>query len=471
MSAAEDTARQDAWHSVETSFAALGRAVLILDAAYHVLQASYFLDTFVCEGTRDRLLGRSVSDLLGSRLFVPGDALHRALSQGHRAEGRRAFIKCPRTGAQLVSLSVAPLPGPDVRVLHDRARFIVVIRPADAPGLPNEMDDALLARSPGMLQIVSMVEALSESEATVLITGESGTGKEVVARAIHAHSPRADAPMIRFNCAAIPAELAESELFGHGKGAFTGATATKDGYFGQAAGGTLILDEIGELPLNIQATLLRALQDGEIQPVGGELQRVDVRVVATTNADLAASVRAGRFREDLFYRLAVVELVIPPLRERRDDIAPLAAEFARRYGEKFGLGPLTLEPALVDALIREPWPGNVRQLENTCRWLTVMASGREIHISDLPPELRSDNAPEHPIHVGWQQSLELWAARAAAENPAKPLLDVAMPQFEETMIRVALRQTGGRKQDAAKLLGWGRNTLTRKMTELKLTDL
>ena len=145
MSAAEDTARQDAWHSVETSFAALGRAVLILDAAYHVLQASYFLDTFVCEGTRDRLLGRSVSDLLGSRLFVPGDALHRALSQGHRAEGRRAFIKCPRTGAQLVSLSVAPLPGPDVRVLHDRARFIVVIRPADAPGLPNEMDDALLA--------------------------------------------------------------------------------------------------------------------------------------------------------------------------------------------------------------------------------------------------------------------------------------------------------------------------------------
>jgi len=224
-----------------------------------------------------------------------------------------------------------------------------------------------------MRRLLEATSRVASRDVTVLVRGETGTGKEFVAELLHAQSLRATKPLVRFNCAALPPELADAELFGHVRGAFTGATATRPGFFSQANGGTLILDEIGELPSAIQAKLLRALQEGEIQPVGsGRIEKVDVRVVASTNRDLAADVKTGAFREDLYYRIAVVELVVPPLRDHREDIPALAEEFARRYGERFGLGHVTLEPALIDALVHHEWPGNVRQLENTLARLAAL---------------------------------------------------------------------------------------------------
>ena len=224
----------------------------------------------------------------------------------------------------------------------------------------------IIGASRPMRRLLEATSRIATRDVTVLVRGETGTGKEFVAELLHAQSARAKNPLVRFNCAALPADLADAELFGHVRGAFTGATAGRPGFFAQANGGTLILDEVGELPLAVQAKLLRALQEGEIQPVGsGRIDKVDVRVVASTNRDLAADAKVGTFREDLYYRLAVVELVVPPLRERKDDIPALAVEFARRYGDRFGLGKITLEPTLIDALVRTDWPGNVRQLENT----------------------------------------------------------------------------------------------------------
>jgi len=241
----------------------------------------------------------------------------------------------------------------------------------------------IIGASRPMRRLLEATSRVASRDVTVLVRGETGTGKEFVAELLHAQSSRADKPLIRFNCAALPADLADAELFGHARGAFTGASSSRPGFFAQADGGTLILDEVGELPPAVQAKLLRALQEGEIQPVGsGRIDKVNVRVVASTNRDLAADVKAGTFREDLYYRLAVVELVVPPLRDRKDDIPALAEEFARRYGERFGLGTITLEPALVDALVRTDWPGNVRQLENTIARLAALSTGGLISLAD-----------------------------------------------------------------------------------------
>src|SRR6266481_4691178 len=227
-------------------------------------------------------------------------------------------------------------------------------------------DATIIGDSPAMKLLLDSIARVAPKDITVLVVGETGTGKELVASLVHTQSRRAKEPLVRFNCAAIPGELAEAELFGHAQGAFTGATSARVGFFAQANGGTLVLDEVGELSAPVQAKLLRALQEGEIQPVGaGRVEKVDVRVVACTNRDLAAESRAHRFREDLYYRLAVVELIVPPLQEHREDIPALAAEFARRYGERFGMQDVRLAPELVDALQRADWPGNVRQLENS----------------------------------------------------------------------------------------------------------
>ena len=244
----------------------------------------------------------------------------------------------------------------------------------------------LIAESAPMRRLLDAVERIGARDVTVLVRGETGTGKELIASLLHAHSSRAARPLVRFNCAAIPGELAEAELFGHARGAFTGAQAARKGFFSEADGGTLVLDEVGELPAGVQAKLLRALQDGEIQPVGsGKIDKVDVRVVASTNRDLQAEARAGRLREDLYYRLAVVDLVVPPLRERRDDIPALAEELARRYGEKFGLEDLRLAPELVAKLMAAEWPGNVRQLENSIARLTALSAGGVIEASAFEP--------------------------------------------------------------------------------------
>ncbi len=327
----------------------------------------------------------------------------------------------------------------------------------------------IIGAAPAMQEVFRAIGRLARSNITVLINGESGTGKELVADALHKHSPRAEGPFIALNMAAIPHDLLESELFGHEKGAFTGAQSRRTGRFEQADGGTLFLDEIGDMPAELQTRLLRVLADGEFYRVGGhEAVKADVRIIAATHQDLEQLVRDGRFREDLFHRINVIRVHLPALRERREDIPLLMEHFLKRAATELGVETKTLLPDTVAELKSLEWRGNVRQLENTARWLTVMASGREIHCEDLPPELHREHDPQ-AADGDWRSTLRSWIRSSLAAGKVG-LLDQAMPEFETIMIETALEFTGGRKQDAARLLGWGRNTLTRKIKELGLED-
>ena len=323
----------------------------------------------------------------------------------------------------------------------------------------------IIGEAPAMQEVFRAIGRLSHSNITVLINGESGTGKELVAHALHRHSPRAAAPFIALNMAAIPKDLMESELFGHEKGAFTGAANLRRGRFEQADGGTLFLDEIGDMPADTQTRLLRVLADGEFYRVGGHIPvKVDVRIIAATHQNLETLVQAGKFREDLFHRLNVIRIHIPRLADRREDIPTLARHFLGRAAQELAVEPKLLKPETEAFMRNLPWPGNVRQLENTCRWITVMASSREVLIGDLPPELL--NLPQDAAPVSnWEQALRQWADQALARGQTS-LLDSAVPSFERIMIETALKHTAGRRRDAALLLGWGRNTLTRKIKEL-----
>ncbi|WP_105903651.1 nitrogen regulation protein NR(I) [Vibrio gangliei] len=328
----------------------------------------------------------------------------------------------------------------------------------------------ILGEAPAMQEVFRAIGRLSRSSISVLINGESGTGKELVAHALHRHSPRSKNPFIALNMAAIPKDLIESELFGHEKGAFTGANSVRQGRFEQANGGTLFLDEIGDMPLDIQTRLLRVLADGQFYRVGGHAPvSVDVRIIAATHQNLERLVEKGDFREDLFHRLNVIRVHIPALRERRQDIEKLATHFLARAADELGVDVKTLHKSTVETLNRLPWPGNVRQLENICRWLTVMASGSEVLPNDLPAELiHEKRANSQEGGAGsWQQRLESWAQSALAAGESE-LLNIAQPEFERILLQTALTHTNGHKQDAAKLLGWGRNTLTRKLKELNI---
>ncbi|MES2817730.1 MAG: nitrogen regulation protein NR(I) [Pseudomonadota bacterium] len=323
----------------------------------------------------------------------------------------------------------------------------------------------IIGEAPAMQEVFRAIGRLSHSNITVLINGESGTGKELVAHALHRHSPRAASPFIALNMAAIPKDLMESELFGHEKGAFTGAANQRRGRFEQADGGTLFLDEIGDMPADTQTRLLRVLADGEFYRVGGHTPvKVDVRIIAATHQNLESLVQAGKFREDLFHRLNVIRIHIPRLSDRREDIPTLARHFLRSAAQELAVEPKLLKSETEDYLKNLPWPGNVRQLENTCRWITVMASGREVHVDDLPPELLAQPQDSAPV-TNWEQALRQWADQALARGQSN-LLDSAVPSFERIMIETALKHTAGRRRDAALLLGWGRNTLTRKIKEL-----
>ena len=325
----------------------------------------------------------------------------------------------------------------------------------------------IIGEAPAMQEVFRAIGRLSQSNITVLINGESGTGKELVAHALHKHSPRASENFIALNMAAIPKDLIESELFGHEKGAFTGAGGQRRGRFEQANGGTLFLDEIGDMPADTQTRLLRVLADSEFYRVGGATPvKVDVRIIAATHQDLEGLVKEGRFREDLFHRLNVIRIHIPRLADRREDIPRLLKHFLNSAAEELEVEVKTLKPEASAYLAKLDWPGNVRQLENTCRWITVMASGREVHINDLPPELLEQQDMVQ-TSGNWEQSLRYWADQQLAQGtPA--LLDIAVPIFERIMIESALQHTAGRRRDAAILLGWGRNTLTRKIKELNL---
>lgn len=332
--------------------------------------------------------------------------------------------------------------------------------PVEQPRTPE-----IIGEAPAMQEVFRAIGRLSHSNITVLINGESGTGKELVAHALHRHSPRAASPFIALNMAAIPKDLMESELFGHEKGAFTGAANLRRGRFEQADGGALFLDEIGDMPADTQTRLLRVLADGEFYRVGGHTPvKVDVRIIAATHQNLEILVQEGKFREDLFHRLNVIRIHIPRLSDRREDIPTLARHFLARAALELAVEPKLLKSETEDYLQHLPWPGNVRQLENTCRWITVMASGREVHVSDLPPELLSQPQDSAPVS-NWEQALRQWADQALARGQSD-LLDSAVPAFERIMIETALKHTAGRRRDAALLLGWGRNTLTRKIKEL-----
>jgi two-component system, NtrC family, nitrogen regulation response regulator GlnG len=323
----------------------------------------------------------------------------------------------------------------------------------------------LLGQAPAMQEVFRAIGRLSRSSMTVLITGESGTGKELVAHALHRHSPRAAKPFIALNTSAFTPELLESELFGHEKGAFTGADSLRRGRFEQADGGTLFLDEIGDMSRELQTRLLRVLAEAEYYRVGGSTPiRVDVRVIAATHQDLEARALAGQFRDDLLHRLNVIRIGLPPLRARREDIPDLLRHYLIVAARELGAEPKLLTPGAEKLLVDSDWPGNVRQLVNICRRLTVAAPGREIRAEDIPAELGGPGRGG-PAHDDWVRSLEQWA-RQRVEGGGAPLLDAAMPEFERTLIRVALERCEGRRQDAARVLGWGRNTLTRKMREL-----
>ncbi|MDD5393113.1 MAG: nitrogen regulation protein NR(I) [Thiothrix sp.] len=328
----------------------------------------------------------------------------------------------------------------------------------------------IIGHAPAMQEVFRAIGRLSKSSITVLITGESGTGKELVAKALHTHSPRTNKPFIALNTAAIPRELLESELFGHEKGAFTGAYAQRKGRFEQADGGTLFLDEIGDMPAELQTRLLRVLAEGTFYRVGGHTPvKVDVRIIAATHQNLEELVHKGTFREDLFHRLNVIRIHNPPLRERREDIPLLLNHFLRRAAEELQVESKSLSQRVTEHLQSLPWAGNVRQLENICRWLTVMASGREIVMDDLPAELLETDANKPEIPNNWEKSLAQFADFKLNKGAAN-LLDELTPIFERILLQAALKKTGGRKIEAAELLGWGRNTLTRKLKELGVED-
>ncbi len=378
------------------------------------------------------------------------------------------------------------------RAVNESERELEVT--ANVPSTPEMMGQA-----PAMQDVFRAIGRLSQSNVNVLITGESGTGKELVAHALHKHSPRANGAFVAINAAAIPKDLLESELFGHEKGSFTGAQATRRGRFEQAEGGTLFLDEIGDMPLELQTRLLRVLSDGQFYRVGGTSAiKANVRVIAATHQDLERRVKHGAFREDLFHRLNVIRLRLPPLRERTLDIPMLTQHFLQVSSQQLGVDAKRISDSALETLSSFSFPGNVRQLENICHWLTVMAPGQMIETKDLPPEVLAQaaahgtqeshmparpyledssegnssqvnrhKAPRESAHSTWEESVQSLTLKMMEAN-TEGIWDVLCKRFETAMIQAALLHTGGRKVEAAAQLGMGRNTMTRKVQELGL---
>lgn len=341
-----------------------------------------------------------------------------------------------------------------------------------------ETASEIIGKAPAMQEVFRAIGRLSQSKATVLLTGESGAGKEVVARALHKHSPRSNAPFVAINMAAIPKDLMETELFGHEKGAFTGASAIRHGRFEQAEGGTLFLDEIGDMPAELQTRLLRVLSDGYYYRVGGHQSlKANVRIIAATHQNLEAMVRENRFREDLYHRLNVIRLRLPPLRERPEDIPLLVNHFLQKSAENLGVEPKLMSEEAMEFLKRFLFPGNVRQLENLCNWLVVMAPSQHIRVTDLPEEVRNGEAEKvhkngevsgsTPAGGSWEELLK-GEVKEMLKNQSPDLMKQLADTFESIVIGTALEYTHGRRVDAATRLGIGRNTITRKIAELKL---
>ncbi|HVJ08467.1 MAG TPA: sigma-54 dependent transcriptional regulator [Acidisarcina sp.] len=451
-----DETTQIALQGVTRALASVGRAFVCMDADFRIVHASYLLDTLLGSGTSSALRGRGIEELLGVDLLGPGGPLREALQDGHKREGWRATLQFGSCAPYLVSITVAPVAPDATSICDPRMKYLALLRPAEeeemCPDGPTFYSGAI-ACSPAMQRIFRLVENLEQSEAAVLISGESGTGKEVVARAIHQHSQRCSGPFVAVNCGAIPADLLEAELFGHVRGAFTGAVRDRVGRFELASQGTLFLDEIGDLPTLLQVKLLRVLQERQYERVGESVARsTRARIIAATNVDLPSALRQGRLREDLYYRLCVVPIEVPPLRQRREDIPPLAVHLLSRVTSQHGL-IRRLSPQATRLLLDYSWPGNVRELANVMEYAVAVSRIETILPEDLPQEIR-DPSTQHP---------------RAAERPSAA--ESREPQHlspESEHLVATLDAHHWRRADAAKALGLSRSTLWRKMRELRL---
>lgn len=423
--------------------------------------------------------------LILSDIYMPGKSGLEMLS-----EIKKSYPKLPiiiMTAYSDLDSAVASFQGGAFEYLpkpFDIDKAIELVRRATEESEEEEQTPAeetaseIIGKAPAMQEVFRAIGRLSQSKATVLLTGESGAGKEVVARALHKHSPRANAPFVAINMAAIPKDLMETELFGHEKGAFTGASAIRHGRFEQAEGGTLFLDEIGDMPAELQTRLLRVLSDGYYYRVGGHQSlKANVRIIAATHQNLEAMVRENRFREDLYHRLNVIRLRLPPLRERPEDIPLLVNHFLQKSAENLGVEPKIMSEEAMEFLKRFPFPGNVRQLENLCNWLVVMAPSQHIRVTDLPEEIsrgeaekihkNSEVSSEETLGGSWEELLKA-EVKEMLKSQSPDLMKQLSDTFESIVIGTALEYTHGRRVDAATRLGIGRNTITRKIAELKL---
>ena len=449
--------------TVSAIFACLGRALVCLNHDFRIVHASESLDGLTIEGAAQAVMGKSIEELMGTDLFGEGGSLRKALEAGERREGWGATIRVGDEPPKLMSITAAPVGAIDSPLCDPMVAYLLVIRSAESASesetaLPT-LFAGLVARSAAMLKIFRLIQNLDESEATVLLTGESGTGKELVARALHLHSLRREGPFVAVNCGALPGDLLESELFGHVRGAFTGAVRDRKGRFELAKGGTLFLDEVGDLSLPLQVKLLRVLQERTFEMVGESISvRTDARIIAATNLDLQRAVLEGRFRDDLYYRLRVVPISIPPIRDRREDVEPLARHLLTRVCARNGRSML-LGPDALRAMLDYPWPGNVRELENALEYAVAVCKGQTIHRQDLPGEIQQGSPTYSPART-------VDHASVGAVPPIEPPAEDSSREREQ--LRAALDAHQWNRAETAQALGISRTTLWRKMRELGL---
>ncbi|HWT64979.1 MAG TPA: sigma-54 dependent transcriptional regulator [Terracidiphilus sp.] len=451
-----------ALHGITHALASVGRAFICLDSSFTIRHASHLLDRYLGSGASKVLLGRPVEELLGTELFGQHGPLREALLHGQMREGWRATLNFNNATPQLVSITTAPLISDNSEICDPMVRYLILLRAMDEEETCSSAPvyySGAIACSAAMLHVFRMAETLQQSEAAVLITGESGTGKEVVARAIHQRSTRSSGPFVAVNCGAIPVDLLESELFGHVRGAFTGAIRDRVGRFELASHGTLFLDEIGDLPTSLQVKLLRVLQERQYQRVGESTTRTtNARIIAATNADLHLALRQGRLREDLYYRLCVVPIEIPPLRERREDISPLSQHLLGRITAQNGL-VRRISPQALRLLLDYSWPGNVRELSNVIEYAVAVAGRETILPEDLPVEVRrSTQPPEHPSCI----------SVPPVSSPQEGFLRGRFDDGERLRMISALELHHWKRAEVARALGISRATLWRRMRALGL---
>jgi len=451
-----------ALHGITRALASVGRAFVCLDPSFRIVHVSKLLNDFLGDGVAARLRGRPVEELLGEDLFGPRGQLRQALLDGQMREGWRATLKFEGSSPRLVSITTAPMVTDHSTICDPLVRYLILLRPAEDEATCNDAPvfcSGAVACSAPMQRIFRLVEALQHSEATVLITGESGTGKEIVARAVHQNSPRSGGPFVGVNCAALPADLLESELFGHVRGAFTGAVRDRIGRFELASLGTLFLDEIGDLPPQLQVKLLRVLQERQYERVGESSTRTThARIIAATNVDLRTALRQGRIREDLYYRLCVVPIEVPPLRARREDIPPLVQHLLSRITSQRGL-VRRISPQAMRLLLDYSWPGNVRELANVLEYAMEVARRETILPDDLPQEIVQAPLSGATLFEDGPKSMSTGLAdfaHAATQTP------------EAARLLLVLEKHHWKRASAAKELGLSRSTLWRKMRELNL---